>query len=63
MIHSTEDLAMIIPLSVLIFQFNNIGIFGGNELLRGLGQENVSTSFLRHYVVQNQTVNWKNSES
>lgn len=63
MIHSTEDLAMIISLSVLIFQFNNIGIFRGNELLRGLGPENVSTSFLRHYVVQNRIVNWKNSES
>ena len=37
---------MNISLSVLIFQFNNIGVLG-NELLRDLVQENVSATFLK----------------
>lgn len=34
MIHFTEGLARHISLNVLIFQFNNIGIFGDNKLLK-----------------------------
>lgn len=36
MIHSTEESAINISLSVLIFQFNNIGMAGDNELLKVL---------------------------
>ena len=44
MIHSTEELAVNISLSVLIFQFNNIRVLG-NELLSGLVQEQFAHIF------------------
>lgn len=34
MIHSAEELAINTGLNVLILRFNNIGIFGDNELLK-----------------------------
>ena len=36
MIHSTEESAINISLSVLIFQFDDIGMVGDNELLKVL---------------------------